>query len=267
MKKGIVLPFLLILASVAFILSAFFLLGDKPKTSDQQSIQQASPSPEIDTTNWKTYENKEFGISFKHPKDWEFGLKPLQVFSRKHIELLADGEDPGGICRFPCHKGDLTLLKTNIEKHVPMNFTPYLRGDNFINVDNHQGIQNIWYDTEGGVFLITTSIVTKRGLFVLSQDLKIDPWEKTRQQGIESGSQAFVDYNLQLATKINEGKINDKTKLLINIHHKIISTFKFTDQSNQGKFCGGIAGIACPTDYNCSLDGNYPDAGGKCVKK
>lgn len=36
---------------------------------------------------------------------------------------------------------------------------------------------------------------------------------------------------------------------------------------NEEKFCGGIANIECPTDYKCQLDGSYPDAGGKCVKK
>lgn len=30
-------------------------------------------------------------------------------------------------------------------------------------------------------------------------------------------------------------------------------------------FCGGIAGISCPQGYTCNLDGNYPDAGGKCI--
>lgn len=31
------------------------------------------------------------------------------------------------------------------------------------------------------------------------------------------------------------------------------------------QFCGGIAGIQCPQGYECKLDGDYPDAGGKCV--
>lgn len=35
----------------------------------------------------------------------------------------------------------------------------------------------------------------------------------------------------------------------------------------EGKFCGGIANIECPSDYKCQLDGSYPDAGGKCVKE
>lgn len=38
-----------------------------------------------------------------------------------------------------------------------------------------------------------------------------------------------------------------------------------------GRFCGGIAANLpenqCPTGYKCLLDGNYPDAGGKCVKR
>ena len=34
----------------------------------------------------------------------------------------------------------------------------------------------------------------------------------------------------------------------------------------ESQFCGGIAGISCPEGYTCKLDGNYPDAGGKCFK-
>lgn len=34
----------------------------------------------------------------------------------------------------------------------------------------------------------------------------------------------------------------------------------------EGEFCGGIAGTPCPNGYTCQLDGNYPDAGGKCKK-
>jgi hypothetical protein len=33
-----------------------------------------------------------------------------------------------------------------------------------------------------------------------------------------------------------------------------------------GSFCGGIAAIPCPSGYSCRLDGNYPDAGGTCVR-
>jgi len=38
------------------------------------------------------------------------------------------------------------------------------------------------------------------------------------------------------------------------------------DSLKKAKLCGGIAGLACPKGYYCQLDGDYPDAAGKCVK-
>lgn len=35
--------------------------------------------------------------------------------------------------------------------------------------------------------------------------------------------------------------------------------------AKDGQFCGGIAGIECSQGSICKLDGDYPDAGGKCV--
>jgi len=32
-------------------------------------------------------------------------------------------------------------------------------------------------------------------------------------------------------------------------------------------FCGGVANIKCPSGYRCQLEGDYPDAGGTCLKK
>ena len=39
-----------------------------------------------------------------------------------------------------------------------------------------------------------------------------------------------------------------------------------TPDPTTGKFCGGITGKVCPEGYACKLDGNYPDAGGVCIK-
>lgn len=44
-----------------------------------------------------------------------------------------------------------------------------------------------------------------------------------------------------------------------------------SNQKADGKFCGGIAGnlpeFQCPPGYYCKLEGDYPDAGGVCVKQ
>lgn len=41
-------------------------------------------------------------------------------------------------------------------------------------------------------------------------------------------------------------------------------TSKIPTDSAFNKMCGGIANIKCPDGYKCVLDGNYPDASGKC---
>lgn len=40
-----------------------------------------------------------------------------------------------------------------------------------------------------------------------------------------------------------------------------------TPIDEKNTFCGGIAGIACPEGFECQLEGNYPDAGGTCIKE
>ena len=37
------------------------------------------------------------------------------------------------------------------------------------------------------------------------------------------------------------------------------------DSVIENNFCGGIAGVQCKEGYLCRLDGDYPDAGGKCI--
>jgi hypothetical protein len=45
-----------------------------------------------------------------------------------------------------------------------------------------------------------------------------------------------------------------------------IRTFYEPSPVPTGTFCGGIAAIRCPDGYTCHFDGDYPDAGGSCVR-
>jgi hypothetical protein len=52
----------------------------------------------------------------------------------------------------------------------------------------------------------------------------------------------------------------------------ILNSFKFTESngiedSREDVFCGGFANIPCPQGFKCVLEGDYPDAGGTCVKE
>ncbi len=45
---------------------------------------------------------------------------------------------------------------------------------------------------------------------------------------------------------------------------QLVHALKAYEPTVAGQFCGGIAGIQCPSGYSCKLEGNYPDAGGTC---
>jgi hypothetical protein len=71
----------------------------------------------------------------------------------------------------------------------------------------------------------------------------------------------------------DKSNIND-LKISNSYVSQFTSSFKYLNVMSavitvtpaQTLFCGGIAGKTCPAGYHCKLDGNYPDAGGTCVK-
>lgn len=102
MKKGIVLSFIIILASVALIIGAFFVLNNKPKSTNQITTQTASPSPvnesvyteAVDTSNWKTYTNTDLGFSVKHPSDYKIDETSGSVVLYKGEKLKTPPNSP-----------------------------------------------------------------------------------------------------------------------------------------------------------------------------
>jgi len=73
--------------------------------------------------------------------------------------------------------------------------------------------------------------------------------------------------------------INNGQLIIIEFHGQdltpeqdhILSSFHFLNDPSptthpETKFCGGIMGLPCPEGYTCQLDGDYPDAGGQCIK-
>ena len=100
--------------------------------------------------------------------------------------------------------------------------------------------------------------------FTILQTSAIDDWSSFSGVG-RSGILKDIKFKLAIAP-YKTGAIEAETidaEPYSGIFDQVLSTFKFTDQ--QYIFCGGIAGISCPSGYTCKLDGNYPDAGGTCV--
>ena len=59
---------------------------EKESTSTQlgenTSTIESISTEEIDTSDWKTYRNKEFGFEIKSPKEWQVNVKELELSSR-----------------------------------------------------------------------------------------------------------------------------------------------------------------------------------------
>lgn len=83
-----------------------------------------------------------------------------------------------------------------------------------------------------------------------------------------------------MATIAHPGKnlfIEIAAETSVEEFNQILKTFMFLDSTGidqnsvEGRFCGGIAANLpenqCPSGYKCQLEGDYPDAGGRCVRE
>ena len=190
-----------------------------PCPPGQRASGPAAPDP---TANWKTYENREFGFQFKYPNNFGTNFNPMYPLDTgftRYNDLLNDGEDPGGICYDPCHKGDFNKLKASIEQQIIPTGAGYgLEYGRFIKVDGRDAIQSIWYAVESGTFFITTSFITDKGIITLGQILPTDAGAIPAEN---------IDRNLELASEMRKGKIDNETNKSVETHQQIISTFTF----------------------------------------
>jgi hypothetical protein len=195
---------------------------------------QPTISPD-ETSGWKTYGNEEYGFELKYPSAWTklsptlTGTGSFQEFSDpNHIFTLT-------ISKRANYNNETGKPFNSLKEYVNM---PY--GGRILKVDGQEGIQ----------YLPRAGSENINSVDFFSKDLK-----------------NIYAIDLETTSK-TDAQIQEGQKLF----GQILSTFKFFDQpasssgSVEGKFCGGIAGVACPGGYKCKLDGSYPDAGGTCIK-
>jgi len=178
------------------------------------------------TKEWKTYSNDEF--SFKYPPNWPNPVKN-ELSTKYELDFDTKMFITSGVFYDQDKQRNLTLEEyINNFKSSPSNYSlDYFHGKRF---------SYISADKKQEIDIVLSESPTSTNLFIITFrfDPKDDVTKKTADQ--------------------------------------ILSTFKFTDTKTtttpeaKGQFCGGIAGVACPDGYSCKLDGNYPDAGGTCVK-
>lgn len=109
-----------------------------------------------------------------------------------------------------------------------------------------------------GVFVLAFSVTYLRKIFVFNAPVNFQECAKLKSSTIQES------YPAVCVTKDGQRFIQP----LSEQEQKLLeSPLKITEKPKTGKFCGGIAGIPCDLGYKCELEGDYPDAGGKCIKE
>lgn len=229
---------IIVIGIIVFVSVVSYTLGVKSSQQIAYNQKQTTPSPTLfpltsptsdDTATWKKYRNEELGFEISTPES-------LPVFVSGEYEtqtiISVKNADAFGI-----------FVNKNIT-------TP---------LDLINRMKAVWGEAADNKKIVSFAGVSAFQL-------------KTENE--EGFSKILVfehpDKDLVFSIQVDESFFEE------GLPDKILSTFKFTEQisptqaSAEGRFCGGIAANLpenqCPPGYKCQLDGNYPDAGGKCVK-
>lgn len=241
-----------------FIIGAFIVLFVIFFTTLPKSIlaptQIATPP-----NNWKAYENKEFGFSFKYPQNWQVKkyCMPSSNTANPCTKYVLVQSYPYG------EPGQTLPLDAN---GLMVRFFPYNNPEKLSTKDFIESPKGLNHD---GDPLMKWPIENEKigpNIFIKEITNKDDAAHTPSYYIQDSSNTVYVIDGSITAKNYEYEKIPPtEYKAYINTFNQILSTFKFTDSG--GEFCGGIMGKNCPNGYTCKLDGNYPDAGGKCVKQ
>ncbi|MEK7217414.1 MAG: hypothetical protein AAB640_00005, partial [Patescibacteria group bacterium] len=90
-------------------------------------------------------------------------------------------------------------------------------------------------------------------------------WGNQRQSAVDTFEECVKAKDSKMLETYPEQCVTSDGQTFANPNQKVDSTETWKTYTNT-KFCGGITGKLCPSGYSCKLDGNYPDAGGICIK-
>ncbi len=224
----------LFIAVAAFVILFTIFWGFYSKNYISIPNQDTSESTNIsdETAGWETYNHPEGFYALKYPSSMKVKESFPDSNSACETELIIADIDKGFSDNY---QGDIVIDVCNVlEEFYPNAAFSNITGDKekIISIDN-----------KGGYIKTGEAVFQKTGYKSIIKRLVF----------FENGKEYTIDFRDLMSPEANPANFD-----------QILSTFKFTD--SEGAFCGGFAGTACPEGYACRLDGNYPDAAGKCVK-
>jgi hypothetical protein len=225
-----------------------------PNCEFAQCPTGGTPSTTSTTTggiSWLVYANSEFGFSFAHPPTWQKSNDVLSI-ANPHISF---GNPLSGIATYS--------IRISIEDD-PRNLSA---ADFVAKLLSDLAAQDASNSAQAPAPHVTPQFAKQYALNVggypaYELDDVFESDHQAEQIYVEQNKKMIV-FDFPSATA-NPNIANAAGNNAIA--HKILDTLKI--DSGVWKFCGGIAAgkFPCDTGYSCKLDGNFPDAGGHCVK-
>jgi hypothetical protein len=273
-EKHTLLPWIIFFggfAILALTITAYALKYFNQQTDLRQQHIGITASPTLRPTitettipaDWKTYESSELGISFKYPPDWYIyeekttGPKSLRIQNydpnttpptsakgsylvviREGFQAKTNEELQNELANRAVADSTFGPVLILNEKQFTINgYTAYQREERYPDYPiKDVGLETYMLDGKGKNIIINPGLDIERARTYYDQIL------------------STITFISSLTTEGDNPKI----------------TVTMTPVTAEGEFCGGKAAnipqFQCPTGYYCKLDGDYPDASGKCVK-
>lgn len=251
---GFIMLFFAIILTAIVIFAGFD--SDEKSQKDSENFTKktatSTPTPQKSTTNWNTYTNDIYSYQIKYPDNWQ---EDEESPANNKIFVKTIQSESGRVSLESASVTIETKTLTDAEKEETLE--EYL-------------IEEIGQNLE------LLSIVKN-----LPEVIQLQA-----EQKIESMESFFVDGNKGLKDEQSAYLKADDSVLIFQLKYADYlerfatppeETFSLMIESLQllsenavntsAQFCGGVAGLTCPAGFECVLEGDFPDAGGTCVRR
>lgn len=258
-------PSVIVLLLITTLISSIYYLlkieNSSTRTKNTQPVISATPSPIISPSDpnagWKTYISPEGKYSIKYPFDYT--LSQTSPDSSTISNIL-----PNFKLTITHKPSDNKTLPQLIEENKICDISPAQGKPAVVN-----GIKpaQLYLDNSCGSYITTVAYtINNETLYIISVEAQSIYNEVKQETDKILATLKFIEP----AETSPKPSCRPRPACLDSVPRCMIVETpdmcpKTTPIRTEGKICGGIAGIQCPTDYQCKLEGNYPDASGICI--